>query len=90
MDAEERTKNVVTPVSQESIKSPAKAHSTYQDPSTIFRSPHPDTGDLYTEVNTQGKTKKMKQVGLDMYNTRYRTFTNQQILPKLQHSLSLH
>lgn len=34
----------------------------YQDPSTITYTPHPETGELYTDVNIGGKTRTTELV----------------------------
>ena len=48
--------------SSSSEKSPSAAESgaTYQDPNTITRTPHPSTGEVYTDVSLDKKTKKKK------------------------------
>ena len=33
---------------------------TYQDPNTISHTPHPSTGEVYTDVSLDKKTKKKK------------------------------
>ena len=44
-------------------KDPSSAETgpTYEDPNSITRTPHPSTGEVYTDVNLDKKKKKKQE-----------------------------